>query len=120
MDAETDYVFSACPASLTLQSFFEAASMMTQLSHKHLILNYGVCVCGEESESRPRAVTHSPQMLSRGAHPGRRISPGLLTSNDVQSRRHLPTVSHSYNLDPTLALWRSGQRLNRGHGGGYS
>lgn len=34
-----------------LQSFFEAASMMSQLSHKHLILNYGVCVCGEESKS---------------------------------------------------------------------
>lgn len=33
------------------QSFFEAASMMTQLSHIHLILNYGVCVCGEESKS---------------------------------------------------------------------
>ncbi|XP_072288666.1 tyrosine-protein kinase JAK2 isoform X2 [Eucyclogobius newberryi] len=30
------------------ESFFEAASMMSQLSHKHLILNYGVCVCGEE------------------------------------------------------------------------
>lgn len=25
--------------------------MMTQLSYKHLILNYGVCVCGEESKS---------------------------------------------------------------------
>lgn len=45
-----------------LQSFFEAASMMTQLSHKHLILNYGVCVCGEESESASE--TLSPQMLS--------------------------------------------------------
>ena len=34
-----------------LQSFFEAASMMSQLSHKHLVLNYGVCVCaGEDSE----------------------------------------------------------------------
>uniref|UniRef100_A0A3B5K3X8 Tyrosine-protein kinase n=1 Tax=Takifugu rubripes TaxID=31033 RepID=A0A3B5K3X8_TAKRU len=31
------------------ESFFEAASMMTQLSYKHLILNYGVCVCGEEN-----------------------------------------------------------------------
>ncbi|XP_077455995.1 tyrosine-protein kinase JAK2-like isoform X1 [Stigmatopora argus] len=30
-------------------SFFEAASMMSQLSHKHLMLNYGVCVCGEEN-----------------------------------------------------------------------
>uniref|UniRef100_A0A8C5HSL5 Tyrosine-protein kinase n=1 Tax=Gouania willdenowi TaxID=441366 RepID=A0A8C5HSL5_GOUWI len=30
------------------EAFFEAASMMSQLSHKHLILNYGVCVCGEE------------------------------------------------------------------------
>lgn len=33
------------------QSFYEAASMMSQLSHKHLLLNYGVCVCGDESES---------------------------------------------------------------------
>ncbi|XP_008322623.1 tyrosine-protein kinase JAK2a [Cynoglossus semilaevis] len=31
------------------ESFFEAASMMSQLSHKHLILNYGVCVCGDEN-----------------------------------------------------------------------
>uniref|UniRef100_A0A8C8MLR9 Tyrosine-protein kinase JAK2 n=1 Tax=Oncorhynchus tshawytscha TaxID=74940 RepID=A0A8C8MLR9_ONCTS len=31
------------------QSFFEAASMMSQLSHKHMLLNYGVCVCGEEN-----------------------------------------------------------------------
>ncbi|XP_053726409.1 tyrosine-protein kinase JAK2 [Synchiropus splendidus] len=31
------------------ESFFEAASMMSQLSHKHLILIYGVCVCGEEN-----------------------------------------------------------------------
>uniref|UniRef100_A0A667XVH4 Tyrosine-protein kinase n=1 Tax=Myripristis murdjan TaxID=586833 RepID=A0A667XVH4_9TELE len=31
------------------ESFFEAASMMSQLSHKHLVLNYGVCVCGEEN-----------------------------------------------------------------------
>ncbi|KAM8962161.1 tyrosine-protein kinase JAK2 [Pelodytes ibericus] len=31
------------------ESFFEAASMMSQLSYKHLILNYGVCVCGDES-----------------------------------------------------------------------
>uniref|UniRef100_A0A8D3DKD3 Tyrosine-protein kinase n=1 Tax=Scophthalmus maximus TaxID=52904 RepID=A0A8D3DKD3_SCOMX len=31
------------------ESFFEAASMMSQLSHKHLIFNYGVCVCGEEN-----------------------------------------------------------------------
>ncbi|XP_072373352.1 tyrosine-protein kinase JAK2-like isoform X1 [Scyliorhinus torazame] len=29
------------------ESFFEAASMMSQLSYKHLVLNYGVCVCGE-------------------------------------------------------------------------
>uniref|UniRef100_A0AAQ4PYC5 Tyrosine-protein kinase n=1 Tax=Gasterosteus aculeatus aculeatus TaxID=481459 RepID=A0AAQ4PYC5_GASAC len=27
------------------ESFFEAASMMSQLSHKHLLLNFGVCVC---------------------------------------------------------------------------
>lgn len=25
--------------------------MMSQLSHKHLLLSYGVCVCGDESES---------------------------------------------------------------------
>ncbi|KAF3851380.1 hypothetical protein F7725_013152 [Dissostichus mawsoni] len=31
------------------ESFFEAASMISQLSHKHLILNYGVCVCGDEN-----------------------------------------------------------------------
>uniref|UniRef100_A0AAQ5XUD6 Tyrosine-protein kinase n=1 Tax=Amphiprion ocellaris TaxID=80972 RepID=A0AAQ5XUD6_AMPOC len=31
------------------ESFFEAASMMSQLSNIHLILNYGVCVCGEEN-----------------------------------------------------------------------
>uniref|UniRef100_A0A6Q2Y6V9 Tyrosine-protein kinase n=1 Tax=Esox lucius TaxID=8010 RepID=A0A6Q2Y6V9_ESOLU len=31
------------------ESFFEAASMMSQLSHKHLVLNYGVCVCREEN-----------------------------------------------------------------------
>ncbi|KAM9820160.1 tyrosine-protein kinase JAK2a [Neosynchiropus ocellatus] len=30
------------------ESFFEAASMMSQLSHKHLILSYGVCVHGDE------------------------------------------------------------------------
>lgn len=42
-------------SSPVLQSFFEAASMMSQLSHKHLILNYGVCVCGEESKSASEA-----------------------------------------------------------------
>ncbi|XP_028272989.1 tyrosine-protein kinase JAK2a [Parambassis ranga] len=31
------------------ESFFEAASMMSQHSHKHLLLNYGVCVCGDEN-----------------------------------------------------------------------
>ncbi|XP_062874436.1 tyrosine-protein kinase JAK2 isoform X2 [Trichomycterus rosablanca] len=31
------------------ESFFEAASMMSQLSHKHLALTYGICVCGEEN-----------------------------------------------------------------------
>ncbi|XP_070598682.1 tyrosine-protein kinase JAK2 isoform X1 [Erythrolamprus reginae] len=31
------------------ESFFEAASMMSQLSYKHLVLNYGVCVSGEEN-----------------------------------------------------------------------
>ncbi|KAI5612743.1 tyrosine-protein kinase JAK2 isoform X1, partial [Silurus asotus] len=30
------------------ESFFEAASMMSQVSHKHLLLNYGICVCTEE------------------------------------------------------------------------
>lgn len=33
-----------------LKSFFEAASMMSQLTHKHLVLTYGICVCGEESK----------------------------------------------------------------------
>uniref|UniRef100_A0A672M3U7 Tyrosine-protein kinase n=1 Tax=Sinocyclocheilus grahami TaxID=75366 RepID=A0A672M3U7_SINGR len=32
------------------KSFFEAASMMSQLTHKHLVLTYGICVCGEESK----------------------------------------------------------------------
>lgn len=50
--------------------------MMTQLSHKHLILNYGVCVCGEESESRRRTETLSPQMLSHGTRLCPTISPG--------------------------------------------
>lgn len=36
--------------SFHLQSFFEAASMMSQLSHKHLVFTYGICVCGEESK----------------------------------------------------------------------
>lgn len=36
--------------SFPLQSFFEAASMMSQLSHKHLTFTYGICVCGEESK----------------------------------------------------------------------
>ncbi|XP_075901103.1 tyrosine-protein kinase JAK2a isoform X2 [Nelusetta ayraudi] len=31
------------------ESFYEAASMMSQLSHKHLLLNYGVCVCRDEN-----------------------------------------------------------------------
>uniref|UniRef100_UPI0037E7AD42 tyrosine-protein kinase JAK2a isoform X2 n=1 Tax=Semicossyphus pulcher TaxID=241346 RepID=UPI0037E7AD42 len=31
------------------ESFYEAASMMSQLSYKHLLLNYGVCVCGDEN-----------------------------------------------------------------------
>nr|AAO47335.1 tyrosine kinase jak2b [Tetraodon fluviatilis] len=31
------------------ESFYEAASMMSQLSHKHLLLSYGVCVCGDEN-----------------------------------------------------------------------
>ncbi|XP_026994267.1 tyrosine-protein kinase JAK2 isoform X2 [Tachysurus fulvidraco] len=31
------------------ESFFEAASMMSQLSHKHLTFTYGICVCGEEN-----------------------------------------------------------------------
>lgn len=25
--------------------------MMSQLTHKHLVLTYGICVCGEESKS---------------------------------------------------------------------
>uniref|UniRef100_A0A8C0IGM1 Tyrosine-protein kinase JAK2 n=1 Tax=Bubo bubo TaxID=30461 RepID=A0A8C0IGM1_BUBBB len=42
------YLFSV-NLSLSSKSFFEAASMMSQLSYKHLVLNYGVCVCGEEN-----------------------------------------------------------------------
>lgn len=41
------------------QSFYEAASMMSQLSHSHLLLSYGVCVCGDESKS-PLPHTHTP------------------------------------------------------------
>uniref|UniRef100_A0A667XE92 Tyrosine-protein kinase n=1 Tax=Myripristis murdjan TaxID=586833 RepID=A0A667XE92_9TELE len=44
-----EIIFSIHLLSPSLQSFFEAASMMSQLSHKHLVLNYGVCVCGEEN-----------------------------------------------------------------------
>uniref|UniRef100_A0A8C2I0B5 Tyrosine-protein kinase n=1 Tax=Cyprinus carpio TaxID=7962 RepID=A0A8C2I0B5_CYPCA len=29
--------------------YFTAASMMSQLTHKHLVLTYGICVCGEEN-----------------------------------------------------------------------
>uniref|UniRef100_A0A8C4XHP1 Tyrosine-protein kinase n=1 Tax=Erpetoichthys calabaricus TaxID=27687 RepID=A0A8C4XHP1_ERPCA len=31
------------------ESFFEAASVMSQLSHKHLILVYGICIHGSEN-----------------------------------------------------------------------
>jgi len=41
------------------QSFFESASMMSQLSHKHLLLNYGVCVCAEEREYLTHTNTHT-------------------------------------------------------------
>uniref|UniRef100_A0A8C6UKW7 Tyrosine-protein kinase n=1 Tax=Neogobius melanostomus TaxID=47308 RepID=A0A8C6UKW7_9GOBI len=40
------------------EAFFEAASMMSQLSHKHLILNYGVCVCVEENIMVQEYVKH--------------------------------------------------------------
>lgn len=33
-----------------LQAFFETASMMRQVSHKHIVLLYGVCVHHQESE----------------------------------------------------------------------
>lgn len=49
---------SLTETSLFHQSFFEAASMMSQLSHKHLILNYGVCVCGDESTFVTHTHTH--------------------------------------------------------------
>lgn len=39
----------------SLQSFFEAASIMSQLSHKHLLLTYGVCVCADESKCTTQA-----------------------------------------------------------------
>ncbi|KAI2664379.1 Tyrosine-protein kinase JAK2 [Labeo rohita] len=35
--------------NISQMSFFEAASMMSQLTHKHLVLTYGICVCGEEN-----------------------------------------------------------------------
>lgn len=74
--------------------------MMTQLSHKHLILNYGVCVCGEESESRRRTETlFTSDALARHS-PLSDDKPGPLTSDDVKSQRHLSTVSLTRNLDP--------------------
>ncbi|KAM6964831.1 tyrosine-protein kinase JAK2 [Aplochiton taeniatus] len=47
------------------ESFFEAASMMSQLSHKHLLLNYGVCVCEEESECMMASSGSYPNVLVR-------------------------------------------------------
>lgn len=46
----TDIFSLSISPSPSKKSFFEAASMMSQLSYKHLVLNYGVCVCGEESK----------------------------------------------------------------------
>uniref|UniRef100_A0AAQ5Y8L3 Tyrosine-protein kinase n=1 Tax=Amphiprion ocellaris TaxID=80972 RepID=A0AAQ5Y8L3_AMPOC len=55
-DGYTFQLTRCCPPSPKGQSsnphkysFFEAASMMSQLSHKHLLLNYGICVCGDEN-----------------------------------------------------------------------
>lgn len=39
-----------CPAFASFQSFFEAASLMSQLSHKHLLLVHGVSVHGVKSK----------------------------------------------------------------------
>lgn len=39
------FVYPAC-----LQAFFEAASMMRQVSHKHIVYLYGVCVRDVESK----------------------------------------------------------------------
>lgn len=36
--------------SLSCQAFFETASMMRQVSHKHIVLLYGVCVRQQESK----------------------------------------------------------------------
>lgn len=36
--------------SVSSQAFFETASMMRQISHKHIALLYGVCVRHQESK----------------------------------------------------------------------
>lgn len=95
-----------------LQSFFEAASMMTQLSHKHLILNYGVCVCGEESESAFRDTLLNQQLPYSTLSFDKHYKLMSLMSNDVKSLQCL-----RYNLDQTLVAWGSEQWLNHGHGG---
>lgn len=55
---------------LCAQSFFEAASMMSQLSHKHLALTYGIYVCGEESKCVPFLSRHfNPTPSNPPLHP---------------------------------------------------
>lgn len=76
--------------STTLQSFFEAASMMTQLSHKHLILNYGVCVCGEESESALE--TDTSQLLYSTLSFDKHYKLMSLMSNDVRTLQCLAII----------------------------
>lgn len=43
------------------QAFFETASMMRQVSHKHIVLLYGVCVHHQESKSMSRPL-HTSRM----------------------------------------------------------
>uniref|UniRef100_A0A8C1W1T0 Tyrosine-protein kinase n=1 Tax=Cyprinus carpio TaxID=7962 RepID=A0A8C1W1T0_CYPCA len=46
---DLDLLYVILPFKSLGSSFFEAASMMSQLTHKHLVLTYGICVCGEEN-----------------------------------------------------------------------
>lgn len=71
--------------------------MMTQLSHKHLILNYGVCVCGEESESAFRDALLNQQLPYSTLSFDKHYKLMSLMSNDVKSLQCL-----RYNLDQTL------------------
>lgn len=47
-----DIVLVQRAALVSSQSFFEAASLMTQISHKHLIRTHGVSVHGVKSKMK--------------------------------------------------------------------